>query len=305
MREPDLRLHRTLIENQERYHGDAGRRWLASLPGLVGEIAALWELTLKPPFTTGLVDYVTPVTRADGSAAVLKLCFIDPEFSSGVAALRAFDGHAAVHLLDLDLARGALLLERLEAGQPLSSLANDSAEMHVAAEVMRGLWQAPITDPALPRFEEWVADANEQTALPLRKRELPWIEGALRHAAELLQEPAQGVLLHGDLHHDNILSSQRGWLAIDPKGLVGDPAWELAPLLFNNLATAGDAWRPLLRRRLDQLIDELSLDRKRAYALSAVRSLQARFWSLRDDSQASDGIAERAFHVAEELARPP
>ena len=300
-----LHIHKRLAENQARYHGDAGREWLERLPALALEIARRWQLTLEPPFTNGFVDYVTPVRRADGSPAVLKLCFVDVEFLSGAAALHAYEGRAAVRLLEADLDKGALLLERLEPGEPLSTLADATAEMHTAAEIMRGLWQAPATDAALLRMDSWVAQANLPSSLPLHKRSQPWIEKALRHASELLEEPHAEVLLHGDLHFDNILSSQRGWLAIDPKGIVGDPAWELAPLLINNLQAAGADWPALVRDRIDQLIDELSLNRERAYALACVRCLQSRFWSLRDDSPPGDEIIERAFHCAEELARGP
>lgn len=305
MPEPLIHIHARMAENQVRYHGDAGRDWLERLPGIAREITDRWRLTLLPPFDTGFVDYVAPVRRADGSSAVLKLCYVDAEFLSGVAALRAFAGRDAVRLLDADLAAGALLLERLEPGLPLSTLADESSQMHAAAAVMKGLWQAPATGPALLRMDDWLAQANLPSSLPLYKRSQPWIDRALRHAGETLQGPRHEVLLHGDLHFENILSSQRGWLAIDPKGIVGDPAWELAPLLFNELGAAGEAWPALVRRRIDRLIDELSLDRERAYALACVRSLQSRFWSLRDDSAPTGAITERAFHVAEELSRGP
>jgi streptomycin 6-kinase len=300
-----LHIHERLAENQLRYHGDAGREWLQRLPALALEITRRWQLTLEPPFTTGFVDYVTPVRCADGSPAVLKLCFVDVEFASGAAALRAYDGRAAVRLLEADLESGALLLERLQPGESLSTLADVTAEMHAAAEVMRGLWQAPATDAALLRLDDWVAQANLPSSLPEHKRAGPWIDTAFRRAAELLRESRQEVLLHGDLHFDNVLSSRRGWLAIDPKGIVGDPAWELAPLLINELDAAGADWPALVRRRIDQLIDELSLGRERAYAVACVRALQSRFWSLRDDSLPHDKIIERAYNVAEELSRGP
>jgi streptomycin 6-kinase len=290
MPEPLIHIHARMAENQVRYHGDAGRDWLERLPGTAREITDRWRLTLLPPFSTGFVDYVAPVRRADGSSAVLKLCYVDAEFLSGVAALRAFAGRDAVRLFDADLAAGALLLERLEPGLPLSTLADESSQMRTAA---------------LLRMDDWLAQANLPSSLPLYKRSQPWIDRALRHAGETLQGPRHEVLLHGDLHFENILSSHRGWLAIDPKGIVGDPAWELAPLLFNELGAAGEAWPALVRRRIDQLIDELSLNRERAYALACVRSLQSRFWSLRDDSAPTGAITERAFQVAEELSRGP
>jgi streptomycin 6-kinase len=298
-------LPHVLAANQERYHGEAGRRWVEGLPALAAEITQSWQLTLEPPFLNGFSDYAAPARRADGSQVVLKLCYVDVEFRGQASALAAFDGNAAVRLLEADIENGALLLERLIPGEPLSRLSDDTMAMHEAAEILRQLWQAPHDDAALLSLDEWVKDANQPGVLPATKRSQPWIAKALAEAHEAVSSSTERVLLHGDLHQDNILSSERGWLAIDAKGIVGDPAWDLAPLLFNNLDQAGVAWRTLLRRRLDQLCDELSLERNRAYVLSAARALQSRFWSLQDGTQAADSIIERAYHVAEELSKGP
>jgi streptomycin 6-kinase len=93
-------------------------------------------------------------------------------------------------------------------------------------------------------------------------------------------------LLHGDLHHGNVLRGRKEeWLAIDPHGVIGDSAWELAPFLFNYLSRyPRDDWPAIIRRRADQFAEELSLDRERVYAWSAVRAIQSAWWSLRDDS---------------------
>jgi streptomycin 6-kinase len=302
---PILQIHPRLAENQVRYHGDAGRAWIERLPSLAEEITRRWQLELEPPFTTGMVDYVAPALRADGSPAVLKLCFVDVEFVSGVAALRAYDGRGAVQLMEADVEAGALLLERLDPGENLTTLNDEAAEMRTAAEVMRELWKAPSTDVALLRLDDWVAQANLPTSLPSHKRSQPWIDSAFRRVAELLQNRHEEVLLHGDLHFENVLSSARGWLAIDPKGIVGDPAWELAPLLINELPAPGEDWRKTVRRRIDQLIDELALEPYRAYAFATVRALQSRFWSLRDDSPPGHDVIERAYACAEELAAGP
>jgi streptomycin 6-kinase len=302
---PDFVLPPELAANQQRDHGEAGLRWIEGLAGLAREVSRRWDLTLDPPFINGLADYTAPVRRQDGSRVALKLCYLDAEFVSQAAALRAFAGRAAVRLLDADLVNGALLLERLKPGESLSTLGNDTAAMHEAAEIMRQLWQAPLEGFDFLDLDPWIIDACAPDRLPETKRSLPWIARALARAREVIGASTVRRLLHGDLHQDNILSSQRGWLAIDPKGIAGDPAWELAPLLFNDLGSAGDGWRALVRRRIDQLCEELSLDREPAYALAAARALQCRYWSLRDNSEPGDAIIERALQVGEELAKGP
>jgi streptomycin 6-kinase len=301
----DLQIPPHLIANQQHYHGEDGLHWIEALPALAAEVAQRWGLILEAPFTAGQVDYTAPVRRTDGSEAVLKLCYVDLYLRPAVAALRAFDGNAAVRLLDADLESGALLLERLVPGEPISVITDDTAAMHEAAELLRHLWQAPADAVDFLSLDSWLDDANLDERLPATKRGHPWVARLLAQAHALVTTSTQRCLLHGDFHQDNVLSSQRGWLAVDPKGIFGDPAWDLAALLFNNLEPAGDAWRPLIRRRLDQLCDELGLDRRRAYTLCAARALQSRFWSLRDTAEPRDASVERAFHVGEELAKGP
>jgi streptomycin 6-kinase len=302
---PDLQIPPHLVTNQQRYHGDDGLRWVENLPVLAAQIAQHWHLTLKPPFTAGQVDYTAPVRRADNSQAVLKLYFVDQFVGAGVAALRAFDGNGAVRIVESDLDNGALLLERLIPGNALNTLTDDVAAMHEAAEVLRQLWQAPAEPAEFLSLDWWLNEANLDASLPAAKREHGWLPRAFESAREVAATTTHRCLLHGDFHQDNVLSSQRGWLAVDPKGMFGDPAWDLGPLLFNNLSPAGDDWRPLVRRRLDQLCEELGLDRQRAYPLCAARSLQSRFWSLRDSAQPENDVVERTLYIAEELAKGP
>ena len=96
------------------FRGAEGESWLRSLNATVGAWAARWSLKVGPPFLPLSYNYVATATRADGSRLVLKVCFPDAEAVTEREALRLFDGRGAVHLLDSDEERGALLLERLE-----------------------------------------------------------------------------------------------------------------------------------------------------------------------------------------------
>jgi streptomycin 6-kinase len=112
---------------------------------------------------------------------------------------------------------------------------------------------------------------------------------------------AAPVLLHGDLHHGNILAATREpWLAIDPKGLVGEPAYETGALLRNpreRLRTLPDM-KPLLARRIALLADALDLDRERIRGWGIAQVVLSAIWSLEDSGDA--GTA--AFSVGIALA---
>src|SRR5579859_7333229 len=99
------------------------------------------------------------------------------------------------------------------------------------------------------------------------------------------------MLLHGDLHHDNILMAGRQpWLAIDPKGLVGEPAYETGALLRNALARVFSASQPqrVLARRVDQLAAELGLDRVRICGWGLAQAVLSVWWGIEDSGYVSN-----------------
>src|SRR5690554_4398458 len=118
--------HRRFAATQIADRGDAGRAWLAALPGLVEAGLARWRLRPDGPPRTGRVALVLPVRRADGTAAALKVQPVDEETAAEPAALRAWNGDGSVRLLDdhLDAATGTglLLLERLDPTRSLATL---------------------------------------------------------------------------------------------------------------------------------------------------------------------------------------
>ena len=105
-------LARTTVE----LYGPSGVEWLRRLPALLDEYAARWTLALGPPFEPLSYNYVAPVTRMDGTSAVLKAGFPGGELLTEIEALRLFDGRGSVALLEVDSDRGVMLLERLRPG---------------------------------------------------------------------------------------------------------------------------------------------------------------------------------------------
>jgi len=254
-----------------RVWGEPGRRWLDRLPALVEQCAQRWSLTVARPFPLSYT-YVAPAIRADGSPAVLKLGVPGTaELATGAAALRLAGGHGMAALLDADLPAGALLLERVEPGEQLTALAaaDDEAATAVLVDVMRRIHR-PVPEPEpLPTVARWgraFAALRDRYGGGTGPFPAALVDRAERSYAELVASSAPPVLLHGDLHHDNVLRSDRaGWLAIDPKGLLGEPAFDVGALLHNpwpDLLTWPEPGR-LLARRVDQLADGLGVDRTR------------------------------------------
>lgn len=119
--------------------GASGRAWIAALPGLAADFLDRWALRLDGPAAHGMASLVLPVTRADGMPAVLKLQQVTEDNIGAAPGLRVWDGDGVVRLLDHDPDTGTMLLERLDAARPLSTLADDTAAVQILAELMARL----------------------------------------------------------------------------------------------------------------------------------------------------------------------
>jgi streptomycin 6-kinase len=264
-----------------------GAAWLARLPALVEECAAAWDLRLGPPVEPALIALVVPATLPDGAEAMLKLSFPDDEESDREGdALEHWDGRGAARLLAHDRERGAILIERLRPGSLLWEV-EDADAVAIAAGVMRELWRPPpdghgfalLADRAA-RWQAQLPGRWERAGRPCTRET---IEHAVAWIGELLATQPELVVCHQDLNGGNVLRATRApWLAIDPKPVVGERAFDVASLLRDRRAQLLIADRParILARRIEQLAELLGLDRERMRAWGVVHALA---WGIEED----------------------
>ncbi len=288
-------------------HGVSGRAWLRRLPNIVAECADHWSLKLEPLFPSLTINFVAPATRADGSRVVLKVSFPDEDFYAEMDALKLFDGQGTARVLEADSRLGAMLLERLLPGSQLSVVFDDRTATSIAAHVMRSTRRPVPQTHSFPVIAAWVEKMSDRSVryvgsssrFPIR-----WVRHALILHNELAASSDGEFVLHGDLHHSNILSSERdSWLAIDPRGLIGEPAAETTPLLFNVLPTKdATRTRQVLTRRVDQLGEELGIERERIRAWGIVRAVLSAFRALEERGNGWEwGISLAEALLADEL----
>jgi len=250
-----------------------GAEWLRRLPRLLGGLLEEWELSVDGPTRWGSGAVALSVVGRDGPA-VLKVTWPHFEAQTEHLALRHWDGRGAARLLRADPRRFALLLERLDGTTDLTGVPIDEA-----CEVI-GALLAQLASPAIPRTptlsayaaRQLAAETPEPGAVPRR-----FVDQARHLAADLATDRAvDSRLLHTDLHYSNVLgASRQPWLAIDPKPMAGDPAFEIAPALWNRpdeLGT-GSALRRSLRRRLAILCERAGIDEDRARGWTIVREV--------------------------------
>jgi streptomycin 6-kinase len=211
---------------------EAGRKWLADLPGLVDSLCRQWQLVIDGAPMHGYLGLVIPVRRGS-EACVLKVSWIDETTQTEAAALAAWQGQGAVQMLAAAPDQGALLLERL-AQRRLVDLPI-AAALSVAGRLLRQL-AIPTAHP-FPQQSTlvWEIQANLPARWERYGRPLP--RSVVDQAVTLAQQHSAAhnhLLVNYDLHYENILAGGREpWLAIDPKVVVGDPEFGIAQLLVN------------------------------------------------------------------------
>ena len=259
--------------------------WLAGLPRLIRDVLAEWALVADGPARSGQAAVAVPVRTATGEVAMAKFGWPHPEARHEHLALRAWGGRGAVRLLQADPHRSVLLLERADAGRDLTTV-----PVLEACQVVAGLYGV-LHRPALPQLDRlsvhaarWateLAALREDRLVPRR-----YVDQAVALLRDFAADPGtDGTLIHTDLHYFNVLAAEREpWLVIDPKPLSGDPAYEVAPMLWNRWdeAVATGNLRGALLDRLYALVDASGLDEDRVRAWVTVRELVNIKWALTD-----------------------
>jgi len=216
-----------LVEHATRGWGDQGRAWLEELPALLDGCARRWGLTLGSPTEAIKGNYVGYVTLKDGTEAVLKVAVPHADFTTEKEALEIYGGRGINRLIDRDDELNAILLERLRPGKMLAHHPDRAERAEITGRILLDLHTTPPpSEHGLPHFESWMHGAfGDIRGCKDLERSQPYLDQIPRaqEMMDQLKKPGEPqILLHGDLHHWNILEdAPRGWMAIDPKGVIG------------------------------------------------------------------------------------
>lgn len=284
------RLPQKFVDNVRSTFGAAGCNLLRDLPDIKAECSVRWGLELSAPFDKLTLNYVVPGKLADGTQVVLKIGVPEnEELLTEIEALRLYDGKGMARLIDALPAQGVLLIERILPGFPLTREGDDSLATVIAAETMKTIGLPAPDQHSFPTTARWFAGLQR-----LRKRfaggtgPLPesLVATAEDLSAQLLASSSANVVLHGDLHHDNILYSERSgrWLVIDPKGVVGEPCYEVGALMRNPIELYNSPAVALatVERRFKIFAEVLGLDRERMAAWAFAQAVLSAYWCLED-----------------------
>lgn len=263
-------------------YGDSGEEWLRTTDQLVAELEARWSIACDGVLESSM-SFVTHANRDGKPFAVLKLMPAASEyFTKEVAAHRAFAG-AVADLQEWDAEIGAMLTKRVTPGDTLSTLArlDDSAANEVVARCARSL-QRPLSDAAFPTVSGLVADFDQYKGSLLLPDDL--VSESRAVFERLANSQGTQLLLHGDLHHANILNNGSGWTVIDPQGIVGEAEYELAAPMRNPFA-AMDTEPDLVafaKGRAREFSNLLALDEDRILQWAFAQTTLSLCWQVTD-----------------------
>lgn len=286
-------------ENIFGLHAEKGEQWLENLPRLVKEISESWSLVVAKPFLNLSYNFAAPCVCADGTKAVLKIGFAEENsiIHNEANFLKLLDGNGVVKLLRNDKNRCALLLERLLPGESLKGICriDDERATRIAAELLSRInCKTPKTDH-FPTLESWTDGFQKAERVNFASEA---VKKAKDYFAELMVKSKRQRLLHGDFHHQNILSATRGeFLAIDPKGIVGDICYDISVFLNNPrgwLVTHPNRVK-ISKRRVEIFAEAFAVEPRNLRKWAYAEAVLSAWWTIEDGGT----VAEKWLASAE------
>lgn len=252
------------------------------LLGRIQQHAREWQLDIEESFETE--SSVISFVRRDSEPLVLKVVKQEGDEWRAGEIISAFDKSGVVRVYEHT--GGAMLLERLQPGSSLVNMAINGRDEE-ATDILAGVIEkmSPHQAPdGSPTVEDWAKGFERYLATGDERISRESVESAQRLFADLCASQSQTRLLHGDLHHYNVLfDSNRGWLAIDPKGIIGEREYEIGAVLRNPFERPELFLSPsTIESRLKQFSTKLNLNFERTLGWGFAQAVLSAIWEIED-----------------------
>lgn len=307
-----MNLSKDYIDNVYATYGQAGQDWLAQLPSQLDFLSKKMGFRFIKPVSDLSYNFVALVELHEtGEVVILKTA---PKAGNIIAEARWLQHfhRGAARVLEIEEEQNAFLMERLVPGETLKSLVKAGQDENATRILCQTILELHAGDLHVSRSSASAASSassafSVSSALPA-SMQTPYHPISSKHVSENIQYLAflkghvedgmfskvqslfrdlssdrkEDVLLHGDLHHDNILKSGSTWKVIDPHCVLGDPAAECGPMMYNPLDCFPDthALKHVIDSRLKILCEMLPFDPERIKAWAFCWTLLSGAWDV-------------------------
>ena len=273
-----------------RKYGKEGEAWIQSLPSLLEDLKKVLKINELKEFENLSYHYVFEGLQGD-KPIVLKVSPDQKSISTEGFALEHFSGAGSINLLEHG--RNFLLLERATPGTSLETSfpKNEKSDISACCKLIKQIHtpEKPSGDH-FPYLRDWLERLDKPSSIPLKYQ-----DKAQELKDKLIETSPPDILLHGDLHHGNILKHKDTYVTIDPKGVLGDPAYEVGAFIRNplkNLTSHPDAGG-VISKRVSLFSELLTLDPQRIKDWCFVQAVLGWIWAL-DDGTNTQTFSESA-----------
>jgi streptomycin 6-kinase len=277
-------------KNITKLYGEKGKKWLFDLDQTISDIQAHWHLSEITPVDNMTYNYVAKAIDEKKREVVVKVAFDKRSYENEVNALVHFNGHGSVMLIDLCKDRNAMLLQLAKPGVSLKSLYPKQIDlvMDEYVSILNKIHKnVKFSDEKFDHVSTWLGAIDKCKSENISKKLLTKAIDIKNH---LLSSIKDEKLLHGDLHLDNILQDKKVWLAIDPKGVVGEKEFEIAAFDFIDESEIGKITSDVFVKRIELLAKKAKLCHQRITKWVFVRLVLSIVWSLEDNTNPKRAI---------------
>ncbi|MDQ3654354.1 MAG: aminoglycoside phosphotransferase family protein [Chloroflexota bacterium] len=281
---PGIALPPVILQRFYNVHGrETTERWMESVIERLDAWCRTWQIELEqiePPDTFNIVLFGRSRKVGD---VVLKVSPPTFESRAELDAVRQAAGPGFVRLIAADPSISLIMLERIRPGFTLRDAGlSDEQATRIGAAKMREFWREPQAVDDLIPLERWAREllTHDPALHPQVPADLLAIGKDIAH--DLLSSPTNRSMLHGDLHHQNILLDEHDrWITIDPKGLIGERGYDIATWMMNPWGILlQDDYVEIGNRRLDIFAEVLGEDRDRLAKWAVFHAALSLCWSL-------------------------
>lgn len=274
----------TLEKNVINIWGEKGKTWLKNLPAIIAELSAHWCLNKVISIDNMSYNYVALAIQNNDHPVVLKISCDKQLIENEYRALKHFDGIGSIRLIEVNTKLNALLLEQAVPGYLLKKYHPKNIEetIKIYSGVIKVLASRPTPFEKYTHVHKWCLAIDR---IYDKRINIMYIQKAKELRDFLLYSAEKEYLCHGDLHLENIVQQQNIWLSIDPKGIVGEMAFEAAAfdLIDKKEWTEPRAIQNKIVNRVSLLANTLNIDKERLLAWFFLRSIISAQWFVEDN----------------------